>query len=662
MAKKLNALSDAMLRELREWYAEWKRRPRNGPLGPPDPLQPDSPDAHIVKLSEDERLDAVDEEGIPGVAQCDIYELIDFEDESENEASLQPLLDGDGEQIVLEAVYNYTSQAIANCANSKYFVARRNKSGAWIAEPIGIQIYKLTDCRNRKPTLYVTNGLGADVDKVAKYKEDCYKIECADNSPNDQASSLTIDGIYSECKYCNAIWKLTECETDPEVVRYTSTDLYEYDGKVIKITETADRCWTVSRTTEQVDLLPATFKVELRDCLACDNCYQLENCLDPSDTMMVDNDLAEIAELDEDEDGSTLITNGYSFEIEGACYKVIQWGPICSDPETPVVTKYYKGCAACGCVELIQCDPTCVDNPQTTINEGKRVRATPEGPCAGAPQKILANRATDADTGDRINLRDLIGEFVRLEGGKVYEVKDPEKECKSSEAVVVLEHYKACADAKCYKLVKCGDATIEIETYTDLKELGYEKDEVIRLLDGGDVEACWTIVDDSLEWDAAMVSVTDDNAYHIPEGADQNQGNATCNTCGRISRYSLTNECHSVDCGDSPTDAAEIVTDTDFHRAVGKWVKVEAICYQVTQTTDADTLTEDTADTWSGPYDTCSECLSAPVNAIRRVVRDVFLEGTTIKLKVDKFVFEDGKLVNICSQPDETVIPGTECV
>jgi hypothetical protein len=108
-----------------------------------------------------------------------------------------------------------------------------------------IVAYKFTNCENPALVLYSSNDysnvLGFSV--ILDCDEQCYSVTQIDYTPPSEAT-ITILTVYQGCSDClKTYFKLQDCFGIQDDV-YTSTNLTQYVGDVIKIND-CDTCWNV---------------------------------------------------------------------------------------------------------------------------------------------------------------------------------------------------------------------------------------------------------------------------------------------------------------------------------------------------------------------------------------------------------------------------------
>ena len=227
---------------------------------------------------------------------------------------------------------------------------------------------------------------------------------------------------------------------------------------------------------------------------------------------------------------------------------------------------------------------------------------------------------------------------VRLDDGICYTVAHA-TDCGSASSVVVLEVYGDCEACKYQRLLKCGDPGTSIITYSDMTPYG--GDPVLKLTSPN--TDCY-VRDPLTPWTSGVGAVAVAATLHFP----------TCDNCNGITKYKLTQvTCTQPGC--NPAD--DIYTTTDLHAIIGKYIKIAGYCYLVSVTVDADTPTDVT---YQGPFDTCNDCLTAPLTDSLTVITGVSIVGNDIVFSTTIENISDGKIIGFCPGDDIT-LAGTDC-
>lgn len=539
------------------------------------------------------------------------------------------------------------------------------RDGKWVPVIPGLALpYVLTPCEGSASVRYVwSDELKDAVDKVVKIdgSDDCWTVtrmsELACEDPQARAAAMaqaeeaTGVTIYDDCDVCAACWELTPCGGGTPI--YANNDLAEAEGKAAKIGST---CYEVERAESCADAELQEVVDTYEDCTHCGKCYELSACWGEG-SLTLDNNLLQVAldaiaarqancevtDTDADgvedplpEDGDDLV--GKVFEIGGICYAVDAWTSSCgSSTHHDGEILYHDDCTGCGCFLLTECDPADPENPATVLAHSATLVANSDG----VSLRTLLNGDPDADPPVEPT------PFVRLDDGIVYEITETAEDCDDAEAVAIQETYATCEDGVCWKITPCGGGA-DIKTYEDLAGLGYEVGDVLLLVDADDNRYCYTIVEE-IAWDAGCVGL---GTEEDPVGGKwlDPQKYEDCGDCNLTNKYKLENDCIHEDCEDGDP-AADIVTNTDLHAAVGKYVKYRGICYKVSETADAVTK----ADLGEAPpaFADCEDCKAAAVDVTLEVLTkdgDSDPEWRTVKFTGVESVCPGGAAAEDCPE------------
>jgi hypothetical protein len=327
---------------------------------------------------------------------------------------------------------------------------------------------------------------------------------------------------------------------------------------------------------------------------------------------MIDNDLAALFEETPEE----IVANGRTVEVNGQCYSVTAYDTTCYSVQTVTIDNTYPSCGDCGCFKLTACE--------------------------GDPPEEIYARTAYGPTYQPIHLRDYVGKIIRLNTGVCYSVAESQ-DCETLTDIYVQEAYDSCELCTCYLLTDCDNPYNTMLTFSDLSAWGIGA--LVRQANT-DPLRCWTITS-TAAWDYSAVAFEVEDAY--PD----------CDTCLNRRRYLLTPNCNLPECDEGGGGSgATLVTTEDLHAAVGLYVKVNGVCYQVADTYGG-TITDPTLD-YQGPFATCDDCLEADVDATQQIVTDIQIYGNAIIAKTKTMVIRAGRVVGFCDGADIT-LEGTDC-
>jgi hypothetical protein len=430
-------------------------------------------------------------------------------------------------------------------------------------------------------------------------------------------------------------WKLTKCDTDPAEVSYTDTDMAEYDGAVVELDD--GFCYEVSIADDCSESMAAVVPVAKHHaCSECGYCYHLVPCEgfspDPA-TKDIKDDLESITGLS----GEANI--GLVVKIDGVCWTVDSYDDDCSESSVTVGLTgddVFVDCDECGVIYMLT---ECPDGDDTVI---------------------YTKLAVDAD-GEAFELGEYVDEVVRLDDGICYQVTAYDSEALPElMEVTVLEHYPNCGRCVCYLLQDCENETNTKLTYSDIAAAApnlYLGTTVVREYsvpgDHSSSYKCWKVMSvESYAGTAEEVFV---------EGVYDD-----CPQCLLTQKYLLENNpgtegnevvCSACDGATNDNAAADIVTTTDLHAAVGKWIKVGGVCYYVSTTEETETQA---VVEWTGPYDSCADCTAANVTTTIPFLQPTLDgSGNVTKVSVMGLVVVNGSIKAVCTIKDD--ISTIEC-
>ncbi len=464
--------------------------------------------------------------------------------------------------------------------------------------------------------LFVNNNLAEYIgDTVKLINGFCYEVEeYTPPDPDDELEgvNITVYGvwvqiieIYLTCARCNGpCWELTKCLDD--TVSYTRTDLAAYEDKWVKLNDGYCYAVALAETADCEDPAPVVVSGgPFYDCDSCDTCWQLENCHDAGDTLVLSYDLETLF----DELAAAIISNERVVVVNGRCYKVTA-NTACVSEVSPEDLTTHPDCSECPCYLMV--------------------------PCAGESGfPVVAHAATYL--GEPFNLGDQIGKSVRLSDGICYSVSAAET-CDDSVSVSLLSYCDECDDCQCYELIPlsdpdCSDETA-ILTYSDLS--GYSIGDIVQE-EGSDPVKCYRI--------AGIEPWTIDAVAFVPFGSF-----SSCESCYKQKQYKLEQSCSHSSCEDDEDaeEGADIITEEDMGAAVGQYVKVRGSCYLVSEVT-GEVVTDETLD-FDGPFETCSDCSSSPISSTIPPIDSIELTETELIYHINTLIVENGLIVGVCKK------------
>ena len=376
---------------------------------------------------------------------------------------------------------------------------------------------------------------------------------------------------------------------------------YATDGNCYTVSETASCAGATALTTDDIDGL-------FSECGMCDECAKLTSCIDDTNRHVRAYQVGLFPD--------TVV--GRVMKIDGECFTIDDVHFTC--PSTPLdlggiyTGPYYNDCGSCGCHKFVDCD------------DSQNI-------------KYVKSATHDGNDFDLDSLTE--GEIVREGMADCWEyhgVVQESSNCSSAVSLTIEETYPDCPNCTAWELTECGTSNT-ITTNSDLSE--YSLADVLKRAEDGKCYYNRT----------AVVFSGSDVEFTVESDHD------TCDQC-QNPKYKLTDaSCCDPDCEDDCDSLTEIVTDEgDLSGSVGSIVKYEGRCYTVSEADadPSDPVTHAEPLDFSGPFDTCEECLQAPMELT--VVTSVTMEATGLVVKSKKIVFNG----SACKE-NENTIPIGEC-
>ena len=370
------------------------------------------------------------------------------------------------------------------------------------------------------------------------------------------------------------------------------------------------------------------------DCQSCLDCYRLELCPPdpdfpqsfPDDTIYVHKDNHKLSE-------------GDVVKYEGKCYKVFDGFNNCPEESIHVTgdLEKYDDCEDCvdsGCYEFLSCSEAQYDSII--------VRS--------ATMLDLDNDESDREGYVNVDLDQYIGKVVQTADGKCYTVQKIYEGCDSALDVVIVEEYSECECCGVYLMEGCYGAE-DIYTFDDF---------CYYIKKGGG--QLFKRAEDGLCYILRELDQTGKIGVPFTIEAEWGQG-ATCDYCTEP-RYRLTPNC--PDC-DTITDGAsecdseegtktaggsrEWITDEDLSDYLGQYIKMQNICFYVTEAEDEE-ITLYSPINFTGGYPNCEICQKTCL----WVVTDVYVTDYGIRQKKKQIIVDQ-----ICRSDDQSIIDIEDC-
>lgn len=130
--------------------------------------------------------------------------------------------------------------------------------------------YLLTDCNGLLPSILVNTDLSAQVGSVVKINshDDCWLVSEAPGC--DGSVGVTINLVYDTCQDCHPVcYKLVDCNNNGNIL-VTSTNFFQYVGKIIKLQDYGNVCWVVEDSITCEGSIPLSNVTEVFD--TCEEC------------------------------------------------------------------------------------------------------------------------------------------------------------------------------------------------------------------------------------------------------------------------------------------------------------------------------------------------------------------------------------------------------
>lgn len=121
----------------------------------------------------------------------------------------------------------------------------------------------------------------------------CYTISQLPDGIYSNYASVVVTETFDDCIACSPKYPLYNC-TDITVVVYTQSDLSEYVGQTVQLSEYPNDCWQVGPLAPHPnqDVVAVTVNNSFESCILCNPTkYQLGNCFNDTNFIISDSDL-----------------------------------------------------------------------------------------------------------------------------------------------------------------------------------------------------------------------------------------------------------------------------------------------------------------------------------------------------------------------------------
>jgi hypothetical protein len=146
-------------------------------------------------------------------------------------------------------------------------------------------VYSIYSCDDLSNPIYcTTNDLSLDVGNVVNISIDgspitgCFKIGFSDKDYCDQYNNIAVTDTFISCEDCQPkAYKLTTCAANSNISIYTEqTDMLDYVGKVVVLTDYPKLCWSVTE-----DILVGDEEIQIvtvsQDYPDCECCFEYQH-------------------------------------------------------------------------------------------------------------------------------------------------------------------------------------------------------------------------------------------------------------------------------------------------------------------------------------------------------------------------------------------------
>ena len=496
------------------------------------------------------------------------------------------------------------------------------------------QLGKLSDNKGKVVRLRDSAFFETDCWKI-KEKSDCIPEICPD-----------VCLISPDCKTCYGCYKLIQCD-DPSVVIITDSNnlCIEHDkssgggfpfdviiefGAVVILDD--GLCYTVEQNDNCINSEAVTVIGVAENCNACNECYRLELCPpDPNFPQSFPNETIYIYKDSHD------LSEGDVVKYRGKCYKVYDNGS-CPESAFRVTTtlKKYDDCDECygGCYEFKSCSEGLYDS--------MIVRS--------ATILDLDNDESDREGYVNVDLDQYIGLVVQTVDGKCFTVSKIYEGCDNAVDVIIVEAYEECDKCGLWRMEGCYGAP-DIYTYDDFSQYGdgsggyvfkRAEDDLCYIQrefnqNPTQIGVPFTVV---AKWEDGVCDHCEKPIFRLTPN---------CDDCDELTGGA--SDCDSEEGTKIAGGSHEWITDEPLWDYIGQYIKIQGICFYVTEAKDEE-ITLYSPIVFTGGYPNCDICQKTCL----WVVTNVYVSYNEIRQQRKQIIVDQ-----ICREDDELIIDIEDC-
>ena len=470
----------------------------------------------------------------------------------------------------------------------------------------------------------------------AFFETDCWKVKQKSDCIPEICPDVCL--VTPDCRTCYGCYKLTQC-VDPSIIKITTPqniceehqkgsgnffDLIAREGGVILLDD--GFCYTVEIADSCVGAEDVNLIGLSEDCQSCLDCYRLELC--PPDPNFPQSFPDDTVYIYKDDHG---LSEGDVIKYEGRCYKVFDGFNNCPTTAIHVNNSFEKyddceDCADSGCYDFASCS---------------------EGLYGSI--KVRSATMLDDATGTYldVDLDSYVGFTVMTADGNCYSVSKSYEQCESASDVIILEMFEDCNKCGVWRMEGCYGAP-DIYTYDDMTY--YAEKGIPYVLRRAEDDLCYILRE--FVQNQGFVGVPFTVLSQYPDG--------TCNDCEKPiflltpncdDCASIIDDCNSADGTKIAGGTREWVTDENLLAYVGQYIKIQGICFYVSDISNRD-VTLYAPITFTGGFPNCEACQKTCL----WVVENVYVYNNEIRQTKKQIIVDQ-----ICREEDELIIDIEDC-